>query len=414
MSIQQLCQCARDSTQQLSYTTHEAKKSALLAMADQLMADTDKILAANQQDIAAGKQNGLSTAMLDRLLLNLDRIAAMANGIRDIAQLDDPTQRVLAQWTRPNGLTIQRVSVPIGVIGVIYESRPNVTADAAALCIQSGNAVILRGGSESFHSNQAIAQSIKTALASSTLPSDCVQILSNPDRALIDQLIVQTDLVDVIIPRGGPRLINYLMEHSKIPLFKHLQGLCHTYVHQSADVDMAANICVNAKMRRTGICGATETILIDRAAQSTHLPVIIKALQAQHCEILGDQSVCALFDDIIPATESDWHTEYLDAIISIRLVDDINQAIDHIRQYSSNHTDAIIAEDSQAVTQFFNQVDSAIVMHNASTQFADGGEFGMGAEIGIATGKLHARGPVGVEQLTTFKYIVKGNGQTRP
>lgn len=414
MSIQTLCQNARHSAQQLSAATGQAKRSALMAIAEQLVADSDKILLANQQDINAGKQHNLSNAMLDRLLLNAERIMAMAKGIRDIANLADPTRQILAEWTRPNGLMIQRVSVPIGVIGVIYESRPNVTTDAAALCIQSGNAVILRGGSESFHSNQAIGQSITTALANSDLPVNCVQILSNPDRSLVDEMIQQTDFIDVIIPRGGTKLIQYLTENSKIPLFKHLHGLCHTYIHQSADIDMASEICLNAKMRRTGICGATETILVDRAAQTTHLAPIIKALKKQHCQIRADQSICSLFEGLTPAEESDWQTEYLDAIVSIRLVDDIDEAIAHIRQYSSNHTDAIIAEEHQAVMQFLNQVDSAIVMHNTSTQFADGGEFGMGAEIGIATGKLHARGPVGVEQLTTFKYIVKGNGQIRP
>lgn len=415
MSITLLCQHAKYSAHQLANCSTQAKHHALHMMAERLLASSHRIFKANQQDIAAAKQKGLSRAMLDRLTLTEQRLVAMAEGIKAIAALPDPTRRTLAKWQQSNGLTIQRVSVPIGVIAVIYEARPNVTTDAAALCIQSGNAVILRGGSESFYSNQAIMQVITDTLAGSALPKQCVQMIGDTDRTLVHELIQQDETIDVVIPRGGETLIRYLMEHSKIPLFKHLQGLCHTYIHQDADPEKALQICLNAKLRRTGICGATETVLIDQALAQTVLPPLISALQSEGCEIRGDTNVCTLVNDenVLLATEQDWQTEYLDAILSIRIVDDINHAIKHIQQYSSHHTDAIITEDTNAAQQFFNEVDSAIVMHNTSTQFADGGEFGMGAEIGIATGKLHARGPVGVEQLTTFKYLVCSEGATR-
>jgi glutamate-5-semialdehyde dehydrogenase len=339
----------------------------------------------------------------------------MAEGLDTIANLPDPVGRILAEWERPNGLRIQRIAVPLGVIGIIYESRPNVTADAAALCLKSGNAVILRGGSESFHSSRAIHACLQKGLKSVGVPIEAVQMVATTDRqAVAFMLSSMTDYIDVVIPRGGKSLIRRVQQDARVPVIGHLEGICHVYLHESANPELAKSIVVNAKMRRTGICGAAETLLVDRPAMNSLLPPVLSALQNAGCEVRGDADVQSLFPSAIAATENDWSTEYLDAVISVRVVDDMSAAIEHIRRYGSAHTESIVADDQAAADRFLAEVDSAIVLHNASTQFADGGEFGMGAEIGIATGKLHARGPVGAEQLTSYKYIVRGNGQVRP
>ena len=365
--------------------------------------------------MTAATERGLGSALLDRLLLDEGRVEAMATGIETIIGLRDPVGRVLEEWERPNGLRIQRVAVPLGVIGIIYESRPNVTADAAALCIKSGNAVILRGGSESFRSSSAIYECLRAGLESAGLPGEAVQMVPTTDRAAVGFLLSSMAAwVDVVVPRGGKNLIKRVQEEARVPVIGHLEGICHVYLHSSADAGMARDVVVNAKMRRTGICGAAETVLVDRAVADTLLPLVGSALLASGCEIRGDDAVCAVLDAAVDATEEDWSTEYLDAIVSMRVVDDIDAAIAHIRRYGSGHTESIIANDAHAAEQFFREVDSAIVLQNASTQFADGGEFGMGAEIGIATGRIHARGPVGADQLTSYKYVVRGNGQVRP
>ncbi len=353
-------------------------------------------------------------SFIDRLTLNDDRIAGIAEGIRSVAALPDPVGEVIAAWDRPNGLKIERVRTPLGVIGVIYESRPNVTADAGALCLKAGNAVILRGGSDSQHSSRAIHACLVEGLKIAGLPEHAIQLVPVTDRAAVGALLSGLNgTVDVIVPRGGKSLVARVQSEARVPVFAHLEGICHIYVDKSADLDMAKRIVVNAKMRRTGICGAAETLLVDAAAVSTHLQPLVKALMEVGCEVRGSQAVREVMAGLAPATEEDWCTEYLDAIISVAVVDGISGAIEHIGTYSSNHTEAVIAEDAEVVARFFNELDSAILLHNASTQFADGGEFGMGAEIGIATGKMHARGPVGVEQLTSFKYRVHGTGQTR-
>ncbi len=373
------------------------------------------ILAANAKDMAAARQKGLSAAMLDRLQLNAERVAAMADGLLAIDALNDPVGEVIADWQRPNGLRIQRVRVPLGVIGIIYESRPNVTADAGGLCLKSGNAVILRGGSESFHSSRAIHACLVAGLESAGLPADAVQMIPTTSRDAVGALLSGLDgNVDVIVPRGGKNLIARVQADARVPVIGHLEGLCHVYVHKSANIQMARDVVLNAKMRRTGICGAAETLLLDRDALAAHFPAIADALIEAGCELRGDAAVCAADARVRPASDADWTTEYLDAILSVAAVDDIDAAIAHIERYGSGHTEAIIAEDAAAVERFFSDLDSAILLHNASTQFADGGEFGMGAEIGIATGRIHARGPVGAEQLTSYKYVVRGSGQTRP
>ena len=365
--------------------------------------------------MAAARQKGLSGAMLDRLQLNAERVAAMAEGLLAIDSLKDPVGEVIADWQRPNGLHIQRVRVPLGVIGIIYESRPNVTADAGGLCLKSGNAVILRGGSESFHSSRAIHACLLAGLESAGLPAAAVQMIPTTSRDAVGALLSGLDgNVDVIVPRGGKNLIARVQADARVPVIGHLEGLCHVYVHKSANIQMARDVVLNAKMRRTGICGAAETLLLDRDALATHFPAIADALIEAGCELRGDAAVCALDARVKPAGDADWTTEYLDAILSVAAVDDIDAAIAHIERYGSGHTEAIVAEDAVAVERFFSDLDSAILLHNASTQFADGGEFGMGAEIGIATGRIHARGPVGAEQLTSYKYVVRGSGQTRP
>jgi len=405
---------AKAAAHALSTATTEAKDRALRESAGSLRRRSNQILSENAKDMSAGEEKGLTKALLDRLLLTEDRIEGVAKGLEDIAALTDPVGDVEAEWERPNGLNIQRVRVPLGVIGVIYESRPNVTADAGGLCLKAGNAAILRGGSESFHSSRAIMQSLSEGLAAAELPEAAIQLVPTTDRAAVGEMLTMTEFIDVIVPRGGKSLIERITAESRVPLFKHLEGLCHTFVDRDADLEMAREIAVNAKMRRTGICGAMETLLVDQETAATQLPPIVDDLIAAGCEIRGDAASRALDDRIAEATEDDWTTEYLDAIVSVRQVAGVDQAIEHIRRYGSEHTDAIVTANAETAERFLNRVDSAIVLHNASTQFADGGEFGMGAEIGIATGKLHARGPVGVEQLTSMKYVVRGSGQTRP
>ncbi|MEZ5880555.1 MAG: glutamate-5-semialdehyde dehydrogenase [Nitratireductor sp.] len=408
-------QAARQAARVLATATAERKHAALIAMAESLWKNRAAILNANAIDMATARENGISGAFLDRLELNEERIRGMCDGIRAIAELPDPVGTVIAEWDRPNGLHIERVRTPLGVIGVIFESRPNVTADAGALCMKAGNAVILRGGSDSFHSSRAIHHCLEEGLKAADLPREAIQIVPTTDRSAVGEMLKGLNgTVDVIVPRGGRSLVERVQNDARVPVFAHLEGLCHIYVDKSAKLDMAVNIAVNAKMRRTGICGAAETLLVDKSVVDSHLAPILDALKDAGCEIRGDETVCKVWPDAIPATEEDWATEYLAPIISVRVVDGIDGAIGHINRWSSNHTEAIIAEDRDAVARFFNEIDSAILLHNASTQFADGGEFGMGAEIGIATGKMHARGPVGLEQLTSFKYQVRGSGQTRP
>jgi glutamate-5-semialdehyde dehydrogenase len=414
-TMQALGQRARAAARALALASTAQKNAALAAAAAAIEAARADILVANQRDMDAARARGLSGAMLDRLLLDGKRIAGIVQGIGEVAALADPVGTVLADWTRPNGLHIQRVRVPLGVIGIIYESRPNVTADAGALCLKSGNAVILRGGSESFHSSQAIHRCLVAGLESAGLPAAAIQMVPTTDREAVGYLLREmSQYVDVIVPRGGKSLIARVQADARVPVIGHLEGLCHVYVHRSADIAMARDIVLNAKMRRTGICGAAETLLIDREALASHWPAIAAALRAAGCELRGDAELCALDGAVNAATEDDWRTEYLDAILAVRVVGGIDEAIAHIVGYGSGHTECIVAEDAQAVQRFFHDLDSAILLHNASTQFADGGEFGMGAEIGIATGRIHARGPVGAEQLTSYKYIVHGSGQTRP
>ena len=405
---------AKAAAAELAIAPTAAKNAALEAAAAALRAESDKILEANARDMAAGRDKGLTPALLDRLELTPERIEAMAKGLEDIARLPDPVGRSLAEWERPNGLKIARVAVPLGVVGIIYESRPNVTADAGGLCLKSGNAAILRGGSESFHSAAAILDGLQQGLAEAGLPATAIQRVPTSDRAAVGMLLRMSDYLDIVVPRGGKGLIERVQQESRVPVLAHLEGLCHTYVDGAAELEMARRIAVNAKLRRTGICGATETLLLDRKAAETHLGPILDDLIAGGCEIRGDEEVCAREARAKPAEPADWDSEYLAPILSVKLVEGVGGAIDHIARHGSHHTDAIVTEDEAAVARFFAEVDSAILLHNASTQYADGGEFGMGAEIGIATGKLHARGPVGLEQLTSYKYLVRGSGQTRP
>ena len=405
---------ARAAVHELGQADSERKNKALRAAAAALRERTDNLLAANEKDVAATEARNIAASLLDRLKLDAGRIDAMAAGLEQIADLPDPVGEVLADWDRPNGLNISRVRVPLGVIGIIYESRPNVTADAGGLCLKSGNAAILRGGSESFHSSGAILECLQAGLRAADLHEGAIQLVATTDRVAVGEMLTMTDYIDIIVPRGGKSLIERVQQESRIPVIAHLEGLCHTYVDGAADPDMACEIIVNAKMRRPGICGATETLLVDRDISGNALPPIINALIESGCELRGDDETRALDNRIGKATEEDWRTEYLEPVLSIRQVDGLEGAIDHINTYSSHHTDSIVTEDAATAEKFMNAVDSAIVMHNASTQFADGGEFGMGAEIGISTGRLHARGPVGVEQLTTFKYVVRGAGQVRP
>ncbi len=406
---------ARAAANVLAFADPAAKTKALHAAADTLDTRRDDILSANALDMRAAEGKGISKAFLDRLQLSDKRIDAMIEGLRTIADLPEPVGRVMAEWTRPNGMTIRRVSTPLGVIGVIFESRPNVTVDAGALTLKAGNAVILRGGSDSINSTRAIHACLVEGLVIAGLPAGAIQIVPTTDRAAVGQMLAGLGgSIDVIVPRGGKTLVARVQDEARVPVFAHLEGLCHTYIDKSADLDMAVAVTVNAKMRRTGICGATETLLVHRDVVGTHLKPVIDALIAKGCEIRGDETVMSLIPEAKPATEEDWRTEYEDAILSVKIVADVGEAIAHIGKYSSHHTEAIITEDPASVARWFNEIDSAILLHNASTQFADGGEFGFGGEIGIATGKFHARGPVGVEQLCSFKYLVEGTGQTRP
>jgi glutamate-5-semialdehyde dehydrogenase len=410
-----LGRAARDAAAVLREASTEKKNKALVAAADAIRARQNEILAANAEDMATGASRNLTPALMDRLKLDQKRVEATAKGVSEIAVLPDPVGRELARWRRPNGLDIARVATPIGVLGIIYESRPNVTADAGALSLKAGNAAILRGGSESIHSSRAIHAALQEGLVAADLPKAAIQLVPTVDRAAVGMMLSGLNgTIDLIIPRGGKSLVGRVQQEARVPVFAHLEGICHTYVHEKANLSMARKIVLNAKMRRTGICGATETLLIDRGILSTHLTPILDDLKAAGCEIRGDASVRATYPSAKLATEEDWRTEYLDAIIAVRAIDGVEEAIRHIANYGSQHTESIITEDHAAAERFMSALDSAIVMHNASTQFADGAEFGMGAEIGIGTGKLHARGPVGVEQLTIFKYVVRGSGQTRP
>ena len=406
---------ARAASRSLARASGETRDAALRSAAGAIREGAAAILEANAIDMEQGRQRGLSGAMLDRLMLDASRIEAMAAGIEVVAGRPDPLGAVLADWTQPNGLRIQRVSVPLGVIGIIYESRPNVTADAAALCVKSGNAVILRGGSESFHSSTAIHACFAAGLEAAEMPGDAVQMVPVTDRAAVGYLLSSmASYLDVVVPRGGKSLIQRVQDEARVPVIGHLEGLCHVYLHADADPEMARDIVVNAKMRRTGICGAAETVLVHADAAATLVPLIAGALAEAGCEVRGDARVLELAPGAVAANEADWSTEYLDAVIAMRVVADLEEATEHIERYGSGHTESIVTSSDAAAARFFRDVDSAILLHNASTQFADGGEFGMGAEIGIATGRIHARGPVGADQLTSYKYLVHGSGQVRP
>jgi glutamate-5-semialdehyde dehydrogenase len=406
---------ARQAARALALAPSAAKDAALAAMAKTIVARADDILAANAEDVADAKAQGATAAFIDRLALDPKRIESMADGCEVVRALADPVGAVTESWTRPNGMTIERVRVPLGVIGVIYESRPNVTADAGALCLKAGNAVILRGGSESFRSARAIHAALVAALREAGLPEAAIQLVPTRDRAAVGLMLAGLDgAIDVIVPRGGKGLVGRVQSEARVPVFAHLEGVCHVYVDKAADPAMAQHIVLNAKMRRTGVCGAAETLLVDRAAAPVQLKPLVSMLIDAGCEVRGDEAVQAADARVKRANEDDWSTEYLDSIIAAKVVDGVDAAIAHIERYGSHHTDAIVTADAAAAEKFLNEVDSAIVLHNASTQFADGGEFGFGAEIGIATGRMHARGPVGVEQLTSFKYRVRGSGQIRP
>ena len=405
---------AKEASRDVSQLSTKSKNEILSSAAENLFKNKDSILKANELDIKENKDK-LNPATLDRLILDEKRIESISKGLVEISRLEDPVGKIIEKWSRPNGLKIEKISIPLGVIGVIYESRPNVSADAAGLCLKSGNALILRGGSESFNSSSKIVEIINSSYEKFKLPSGVLQYIPTKDRNAVGHLLRMDNFVDVIIPRGGRSLIDRVINESKVHVIRHLDGICHTYIHKSSIANLSKEVAVNAKMRRPGICGATETILIDKEILSTHLPDIIKSLTKMDCEVRGDKHVLDINNSLKLANEADWHTEYLDKIVSIKTIfKGVEEAVNHINLYGSGHTDAILSEDEDAVNFFLNNVDSGIVMHNTSTQFADGGEFGMGAEIGISTSKVHARGPVGVAQLTSFKYKVKGSGQIRP
>jgi len=398
------------------FSSVESKtKDRLIAdIGKQLNNNREQILKSNEIDIKHAKERDLNTASIDRLLLDNDRIDSMIQSIEEVVKLPDPIGEKIEEWTRPNGLNIAKVSVPLGVIGIIYESRPNVTSDAAALCLKSGNAVVLRGGSESIETNKSIHDSISVALAENNIDPNTVQLVKDPDREAVDLMLKGLDgNLDILVPRGGRNLVAKVKSDARIPIIGHLEGICHVYIQKSSKIDEAIQIVINSKMRRTGICGAAETILIDRDCVETHLGPLIDALKESGCEIRGDKDVALLDEEIIKATESDWSTEYLDAIVSIKIISDVEEAVQHINEYGSGHTESIVSNNSKDIDYFFNHLQSAIILSNASTQFADGGEFGMGAEIGISTDKIHARGPVGAKQLTSYKYLVHGSGQIR-
>lgn len=406
---------ARAASAALAKAGIDGRTKAILAMADALSAAEPALLAANAQDLAGGREKGLTDALMDRLALTPERVQAIANALRAVAELADPVGSEMARWTVPSGLDIARVRTPLGVIGIIYEARPNVTADAAALCVRSGNAAILRAGSESLNSAMAIADALRAGLSAAHLPEDAVQLVQTKDRAAVGRMLTGlAGNIDVIVPRGGKSLVERVQAEARVPVIGHLEGLCHVYVDGAADPQMAIDIVVNAKMRRTGICGAAETLLIDNAIADSLLPAIASALKDAGCALVGDDAARAIYADMTPATEQDWRTEYLAPTISVRVVAGLDGAIEHITTYGTSHTECIITEDVATAEKFLSEIDAGIIMHNASTQYADGGEFGMGAEIGIATGRIHARGPVGAEQLTIFKYVVRGTGQTRP
>jgi glutamate-5-semialdehyde dehydrogenase len=410
--VAELANTGRAAQRALAAMTSDARAQALRLAAQALRSSADAILAANARDVAAGEANGLSPALLDRLTLDPKRLEAVAAGVEAVAALADPVGAIIDETRPPNGLHLARVRVPIGLIGIIYESRPNVTADTAALCVRSGNAVLLRGGSEAVHSNRAIHAAMVAGLSAGGVPADAVQLLPTQDRAAVGAMLRAHGLIDMIVPRGGRSLVERVQADARVPVLAHLDGICHTYVHAAADPAMARAVVVNAKLRRTGVCGALETLLIDAAYPEA--PALVAALIEAGCEMRGDERVQALDSRVLPASASDWDTEYLAAVASVAMVDDLDAALAHIARHSSDHTDAIITADEAAAATFLERVDSAIVMHNASTQFADGGEFGLGAEIGIATGRLHARGPVALEGLTTYKWLVRGTGQERP
>jgi glutamate-5-semialdehyde dehydrogenase len=411
--MQGIGRAARSAARVLAFASTDEKNRALLAAAAALRRCASKILAANEADIREAG-SGLSGALLDRLQLNEARVEAMARGVEEVAETRDPIGVRLAEWSRPNGMLIQRVCVPLGVIGIIYESRPNVTADAGALCLKSGNAVILRGGSESARSSAAIHACLQEGLGAAGLPAACIQLVPTTDRAAVGHMLADmADAIDVIVPRGGKSLISRVQKEARVPVIGHLEGVCHVFVDRGAQLEMAKRIVVNAKMRRTGVCGAAETLLVDRGCAGTHLAPLVQELLGAGCEVRGDEATASVDARVKAAGEQDWYSEYLDAIIAVRVVDDIAAAIAHVARYGSQHTECIVTDDLTAAERFLREVDSAIVLHNASTQFADGAEFGMGAEIGISTDKFHARGPVGVEQLTSYKYVVRGSGQTR-
>jgi glutamate-5-semialdehyde dehydrogenase len=410
--IEQLGRQAKEAARRLATASTERKNAALIAAAAALRMRANELVEANQKDVAGVREAGKPDSFIDRLMLDGERIEGVATAIEAIAALPDPVGRRLAVTERPNGLRIERVAVPIGVIGMIYESRPNVGADAGALCLKSGNAVILRGGSESLNSTRIIVDCMKEGLREADLPEDAIQMVDTTDRAAVQELLQCVDYVDLVIPRGGKGLVSLVRDQARVPTLLHLDGNCHTYIHSAADLDKSAAIVRNAKLRRTGICGATESLVVDREVADDFLPRVLDTMT--ECEFRGDSDAAAIDSRIKPADDSDWNTEYLDAILSVKLVDGLEEALNWVAAHSSGHTDAILTEDDDAAAVFLDTIDSAVVMHNASTQFSDGGEFGMGAEIGIATGKMHARGPVGLEQLTSFKYLVRGNGQTRP
>jgi glutamate-5-semialdehyde dehydrogenase len=406
---------AREAARVLGLATTAAKNAALAAAAASIRSNAAAILAENAKDVADMKKQDVAPSFVERMILDAKRVEAIARAVEEVAALPDPVGAVIAEWDRPNGLHIERVRTPLGVIGIIYESRPNVTADASALCLKAGNAAILRGGSDAFRSSVAIHRCFVEGLRQAGLPAEAVQLVPTRDRAAVGLMLTGLNgNIDVIVPRGGKGLVARVQQEARVPVFAHLEGVCTVYIHAKADLAMAEKIIVNAKMRRVSVCGAAETMLIDRAVVATHLKPLVEALQKAGCTIRGDETVRGLASGIVPATEADWSTEFLDTIIAVKVIDNLDAAIAHIGRYGSHHTDSIVTDDAAAAEKFLAEVDSAIVLHNASTQFADGGEFGMGAEIGIATGRMHARGPVGVEQLTSFNYRIHGTGQVRP
>ena len=411
--IEKISKKSKSAFEIISTSSVEKRNSAILNISKLLEERTEEILDANKLDLQNAKKKNLSPSFIDRLTLNESRIKNMCEGLEEISTLQDPIGKNLESWTRPNGLKIEKISVPLGVIGIIYESRPNVTVDAGSLCIKSGNVCILRGGSDSFYSSKLLASLMQEALHQSGLPKNVVQFVETTDRSMVTQMLQASKYLDVIIPRGGKSLVEKIQQEARVPVFAHLEGICHVYIDHEANMEIALNILLNSKLRRTGICGAAETLLIDKRLDENHVSDLIYKLMSEGCEVRAEKAIQNKFNKVLLATEKDWRTEYLDSIISVKYVNDVEHAIEHINEYSSDHTETIVTENKRTAEKFLSHVDSAIVMHNASTQFADGGEFGMGAEIGISTGRLHARGPVGTEQLTSFKYIVRGTGQIR-